>query len=253
MNLIRNTPLPAVPEGIRRVRVLVAGATGVVGESVLMQLAAQPRVAQVGLLVQRMAPLAIRRVLGVEADPAGPQAWLRPPASEGVILFERPRRLRRQDKNALRIKPQQLIEIARWMRDCGVLRLLVVLPQDPWRLPGATRRGLEQLNPQDLGALGFESVLIVHGARAAVTGTQRAFWRRAADPVLGALGRLLPPRQQPLMVERIACLATALLEQAPRGLHEIKPELVWEAGHGEPETVLTRWLHGLAPVPDHAA
>lgn len=245
--------LQPIPLALRRVRVLVAGATGATGEAMLVQLAASQRVAQVGVVLQRAVTMAIRHVHGVVVDPAGTQPWPRPPASEGVILFDPPRLFHGREKALLTVRPQQLTDIARWMRDCGVTRLLVVLPHDPGRLPQALRRGLASLDEQAVVSMGFDTVIFVRSAGEVPRPRAGHPLQRLAFAMLGVLHHLIPARQKPVSAERVARFAADLLAQAPAGLHVIAPEQVWDAAQGEPEDAMSRWLQRVAPTPDNPA
>lgn len=245
--------LRPVPAGPRPVRVLVAGATGAIGEAMLTQLASSPRVAQVGVLLQQPVTVAMRHVRGLLVEPQCAHPWPVHPADEGVVLFDPPRPFHGREKALLPIEPGQLPAVAQWMHRCGVRRLMVVMPHAQGRLPDALKRGLANLDEQAVAAMGFDTVLFVRSARAPERGGAGHPLQRLAGAMLGVLHHLVPARQKPVSAARVARFADALLADAPPGLHVVAPEQVWAVAQGDVDAALAHWRQGL-PVPrDNAA
>lgn len=246
-----------------RPTVLVAGATGTLGNEVLRRLAGLHHYREV--LVTAREPIAPAfRGVRLLVCPPNPQAdtstpasdhpmrdWPTPAAQVGVVLFEPPRLRHGRERALWTPHPDELPAAARWMRRCGVRSLAVVMPHVAGRLPQAVQRGLATLDEQAVAAIGFEQLLIVRSARKpgepAVRGSAG---QRVADWVLGALRYMVPTSQQPVRADRVAALATGALRrmhlERRGGIHVAAPELVWQASQQPVDQVIDRLL---APTP----
>lgn len=226
----------------QRVRVLVAGATGATGEAVLARLAASPRIGHIGLLLRQPVTVALRHVQGVVVSPDGPAGWPPQAADEGVVMFDPPRLFHGREKALWHVEPGQLPGIAAWMKASGVRRLLIVMPHAQGRLPEAVKHGLASMDEQAVTALGFDTVLIVRSAQPPGRVSGRSAPQRLAAAMLGVLHHLVPAREKPVRVQRVAEFAEAALALAPEGIHIAAPALVWDAAQGDTRARVARWL-----------
>jgi hypothetical protein len=225
--------------------VLLAGATGALGEAMVTRLASSSAVRLLSVLVREPMVMSLRRVKELHLIGDEPQHWPVKPADDGWILMDPPRLFHGREKAMLAVQPAELRPMAEWMRRCGVRRLVVVLPHQQGRLPEAIKRGLATLDEQAVAAMGFDTLILLRsaqpGPRAAAEGSLPA---RLAASMLGVLHYLVPTNQKPVRADGVARVAACALELAPPGIHVAAPELVWAAASApNPEPLLKVWLH----------
>lgn len=228
-------------------RLLLAGATGQLGNEVLNRLAGSQRYAQVQVLAREPYAAAMRGVQLRQVPQAEPAQWPAVfadlPAEVGVIMFEPPRTSHQCERALWTPEPQQLQALAQWMRGCGVQTLAVVLPHDMGSLPQAVKRGLANLDEQAVAALGFERLILVRSAREAVRATPRHWLQKVARMMLSALSYMVPNQERPVRALHVARLVDASLQKAPAGIHVAPPELVWRAAQRDALAAeLKAWL-----------
>jgi hypothetical protein len=231
----------SIPQAARP-RLLIAGATGVLGNEVLRRLVGSGRYAHTQVLAREPITAGLR---GVHATvvPEPPIAdWPRAPADVAVVLFDPPRLFYDRERALWTPAPEQLVALARWLRAGGVRTLAVVLPHAPGRLPDALKRGLANLDEHALAALGFDCLLIVRSAQKPAQGPRRSAPSRLAHWMLGIFKYMIPSSEQPVRAVKVAELLSVALRIAPRGIHVAAPELVWEAAQGNTQQVAARWL-----------
>lgn len=235
------------PAGSPRVRgphVLLAGATGALGEAMVTRLASSSAVRLLSVLVREPMVMSLQRVKDLQVMGEDAEHWPIQLADDGWILMDPPRLFHGREKAMLAVEPAELRPIAAWMRRCGVRRLVVVLPHQQGRLPEAIKRGLATLDEQAVAAMGFDTVLLLRSAQPGPrAGSAGGLLPRLAAGMLGVLHYLVPSNQKPVRAEGVAKVAARALELAPPGIHVAAPELVWAAASApEPEPVLSRWL-----------
>jgi hypothetical protein len=221
--------------------VVIAGATGALGQEVLRRLVGAPGVGAI-----------LRGVSAAQVDDQAIEAWPLLAAGTGLILFDPPRLYHDRERALWAPDPAQLVRVATWMRRSGVTTLAVVQPHDQGRLPEALKRGLASLDEHALATLGFERLLLVRSARKPGAGDPTAsFLARTADWMLSIFRYMLPTSEQPVRASKVAELVLRALQTAPPGIHIAPPELVWQAAQGDLAGVVARWLRvGLASAAD---
>ena len=233
-------------------RLIVAGATGVLGNEVLNRLLGVQRFQSVQVLARTSYTETVRglQIFPVQGD--APAQWPPVAAETGVVMFDPPRLYYQRERALWTPSPKDVPELARWMRRCGVQTLAVVLPHSTGSLPQALKAGLANLDEQQLSTLGFERLILVRSAvPAAPAGAGQAaghFLQRMAHGLLSALHFMVPDNQRPVRASHVARLVEGALLQAPEGIHVASPELVWraaQAGRLQPE--LQQWLGRPAP------
>src|SRR6187402_2366119 len=138
-------------------RLLVAGATGVLGNEVLRRLVGSGRYAHTEVLATEAMATSLSGVgIALAGSPAPIETWAaRPlPAHTGLIMFEPPRLYYGRERTLWTPTPAQMPELARWLKRCGVQTLVVVVPHAPGRLPDALKRGLADLDEHAVAAMG---------------------------------------------------------------------------------------------------
>ena len=222
---------PASPQPARP-RLLVAGATGVLGSEVLRRLVGSGRFAHTEVLASEpMATglpavgIALAAALPIEQWAARPQ-----PAHTGLVMFEPPRLYYGRERALWTPAPEQLPALARWLRRCGVQTLVVVVPHASGRLPDALKRGLANLDEQAVAALGFERILLVRSARKAEAPAVSGFLDKTADWMLSTLKYMIPASELPVRPAKLAEFVDTALRVLPPGTHVAAPELLWQAG-----------------------
>lgn len=228
--------------GASKSRLLIAGATGVLGNEVLRRLVGSGAYGDTQVLAREAITEGLRsvRVAVVPAD--DPAAWPPAPADVAVVLFDPPRMFYERERALWTPAPEQLLPLARWLRRGGVKTLAVVLPHAPGLLPEALKRGLASLDEQAVAGLGFERLLFLRSAQAPGAPTDRNAFERLAHWILGIFKYMVPSSEQPVRAAKVAELLAVSLQLAPPGIHVAAPELVWEASQGALRDVARKWL-----------
>ena len=227
---------------VEKPRLLIAGATGVLGNEVLRRLVGSSAFGTTQVLAREPITAGLRGVRTTLVPSAAPQEWPLAPADVGVVLFDPPRMFYDRERALWTPEPGQLLPLARWMRASGVRTLAVVLPHAPGQLPEALKRGLATLDEQAIAALGFERLLILRSARKPPEPAGRSAPARLAHWMLGVFKYMVPSSEQPVRAVKVAELLSAALRLAPPGIHVAAPELVWQAAQQDVREVARRWL-----------
>lgn len=233
---MRRSPTAGMP------RLLIAGATGVLGNEVLRRLVGGRGYAATRVLAREPITAGLRGVQVALVPPADPSEWPAVPADVGVVLFEPPRLFHDRERALWTPLPEQLPALARWLRACGVQTLAVVMPHAPGRLPHALQRGLASLDEQAVAAVGFDRLLILRSAQKPAAMAHASAPARLARWMLSTLKYMVPSSEQPVRAAKVAELLAIALRTAPPGIHVAAPEVVWEAAQGHARRVATRWL-----------
>jgi hypothetical protein len=214
-----------------RPRLIVAGATGVLGNEVMHRLVGSGQYSHTEVVAcapmsTGMASVGIALAGGEVIDdwPARPLA-----AHTGLVMFEPPRLYHGRERSLWTPQPGQLPALARWLRRCGVETLVVVLPHDTGRLPEALKRGLANLDELGVAALGFERLLLVRSARKPVAAVPRNVFEKTAAFMLSTLAYMIPASEQPVRPAKLAQFVDAALRVLPPGTHVAPPELLHRA------------------------
>ncbi|WP_048440949.1 hypothetical protein [Caenimonas sp. SL110] len=229
----------------RKPRLVIAGATGVLGNEVLRRVVGTHRFESTRVLAREPVTTALRGVDLMVVPGEAPGDWPLEPADTALVMFDPPRLFHDRERALWTPQPEQLVAVARWMRASGVTTLLVVLPHAQGRLPEALKRGLANLDEQSLATLGFDRLMIVRTARKPVPARGEGMLRALASFMLSTFKYMLPGSEQPVRAVKVAEFVSALLELAPAGVHIAAPEVVWRAAQGHSrdlrETV-RQWL-----------
>jgi hypothetical protein len=234
----------AVPATPVRPRLLIAGATGSLGSEVLRRLAGAGGFGHTQVLAREPITAGLRDLAVHVLAPGDPTGWPPAQADVAVVLFDPPRLFYDRERALWTPQPQQLPQLASWLRASGVRTLALVLPHDQGRLPEALKRGLASLDEQAVAALGFERLIMLRSARK--PGQERA----ASPPVrlarfmLSVFGYMVPGSEQPVRAAAVAELLALALELAPPGIHIAAPEVVWRAAQGDARRTAAAWLDG---------
>ena len=222
---------------------IVAGATGVLGAEVLRRLAGGGRFARAMVLARQPMATSAPQVSMVEVT-GDVAAWQAVPAQVGVVMFEPPRLYYQRERTLFTPAPEQLLQLAQWLRRCGVHTLVVVVPHAQGRLPDAVKRGLANLDEQALAAVGFERLLLVRSAQKVTSSRAVGFLNKTASWMLSALSYMVPAAEQPIRPSKLAEFIAIALEQLPVGTHVASPELLWQAAdQGDTHLVVKAWLN----------
>lgn len=222
--------------------VVIAGATGVLGNEVLRRLAGSGSYGAVQVLAREPMTEGLRGVSCVVVAAEVGDAWPQLQAQIGVILFDPPRMFYDRERALWTPRPDQLLALARWMHGCGVGTLAVVLPHAQGRLPDALKRGLATLDEHAVATLGFDRVLFVRSAQKPQPAPAAAVLDRLAQWMLSVFRFMVPGSEQPVRASKVAQLVAAALQLAPSGIHVAGPELVWRAAQGNLQALVAGWL-----------
>jgi hypothetical protein len=233
-------PPPGSARGKRRL--VIAGATGVLGNEVLRRLVGLRQFESTEVLAREPITPGLRGVAVTVVNPGSPAQWMPTSADVGVILFDPPRLFHDRERALWTPSPAQLPDLARWMRRSGVQSLAVVLPHAQGRLPEALKRGLASLDEQAVAALGFERFLLIRSARKPGAVNSHGLLPRLAHWMLSISRFMVPSSEQPVRAAKVAELVAVALELAPPGIHIAPPELVWRAAQGELRETARQWL-----------
>jgi hypothetical protein len=219
---------------------VIAGATGALGNEVVRRLVGQFGVTHV--LARQPIKAGLRGVAATVVDGDDPAAWPPLPATTGIVLFDPPRLFHDRERALWTPAPEQLPAVAQWLRRSGVTTLAVVLPHAQGRLPEALKRGLASLDEHAVAALGFERMLVVRSARKPGASVPRGLMPRIAHAMLSSLKYMVPASEQPVRAQKVADFVSQALRAAPPGIHVAAPELVWRAAQGDTAATVRQWL-----------
>lgn len=232
----------ALPSAEGRPRLLIAGATGVLGNEVVRRLVGSGRYGGAQVLAREPITAGMRGVQVTVVPPQEPHAWPPVATDVAVVMFDPPRLFYDRERALWTPAPQQLPALARWLRAGGVHTLAVVLPHAPGKLPESLKRGLASLDEQAVAAAGFERLLILRSAQKPAALRHRSAPTRLAHWMLSVTNYMVPQREQPVRAVKVAELLGLALRLAPPGIHVAAPDVVWEAAQGDAEGVARRWL-----------
>jgi hypothetical protein len=238
-------PVPGRGGDASRGTLLIAGATGALGQELVRRLAGRHRFDHT-LLAREPIREGLSGVETVQV-PALPIAqWPRVRADTALVLFEPPRLYYDRERALWTPDPAQLPALAAWLQACGVQTLAVVQPHVQGRLPEALKHGLASLDEQAVAALGFDRVLLVRSAQKPLPVRHSNLGDRLAAWMLSITRFMVPASEQPVRASKVAELVDVALRIAPTGVHVAAPELVWRATQGELRAVVEGWV-GSAP------
>ena len=224
-------------------RLIVAGATGVLGAEVLRRLAGSGRLAHTEVLAKEPMATSLAQVSILEVTD-NLQAWQSANAQVGVVMFEPPRLYYERERALWTPAPEQLLLLARWLRRCGVHTLVVVVPHAQGRLPDAVKSGLANLDEQALAAVGFERLLLVRSAQKMSATAAPGVFNKVAAWMLSTLSYMIPATEQPVRPSKLAEFIDLAMHLLPVGTHVASPELLWRsADHGDTQLVVKAWLN----------
>ena len=221
---------------------VIAGATGALGNEVVRLVVGSRACAQVDVLAREPVTAGLRgvhmRVMPGD-DPAG---WPGLAARTAIVMFEPPRLFYQRERALWTPQPQQLPALAGWLRDCGVTTLAIVMPHVQMRLPEALKRGLAGLDEHAVAQLRFERLLFVRSAqKPGVPGGGHPLARLAR--LMLSIGQyMIPSSEQPVRAVKVARFTVDALELAPPGIHVAAPETVWRAAQGDVRAAVAQWL-----------
>jgi hypothetical protein len=243
----RRAPTPAAQP-----RLLIAGATGVLGNAVLRRLVGMQRHSHTRVLATLPMSPGMRQVSAQVV--AGPVAqWQAEPLGHAlpgdvaIVMFDPPRMFYDRERALWTPQPEQLGALGTWLKRSGVHTLAVVLPHAQGTLPEALKRGLANLDEHALAALGFERLLIVRTAQKPVDVVNRSAPEKLAAWMLGIFSFMVPSSEQPVRASKVAEFVDLALQHLPQGTWVAAPELVWRAAQGDGgqmRAVVREWLSG---------
>ncbi|SEA67370.1 hypothetical protein [Variovorax sp. YR216] len=221
---------------------LVAGATGVLGQELVRRLAGRHRFDHTRVLVREPIREGLSGVETVLTPDAPIDEWPLVEADTALVLFEPPRLYYDRERALWTPTPDQLPALARWLRASGVESLAVVQPHAQGRLPEALKRGLASLDEQAVVAEGFERVILVRSAQKPAKVRQANPAERLAAWMLSITRFMVPSSEQPVRASKVAELVDVALRLAPPGVRVMAPEMVWRASQGDVREVVEAWL-----------
>ena len=243
------------PPQPRQARLIVAGATGVLGNEVLRRLAGSGRFAQIQVLAKEPMPSSWAQVslLPMSSEfqslKHAPDGYA---TDVGVVMFEPPRMYYQRERTLWTPAPEQLLALAQWLRRCGAHTLVVVVPHAQGSLPDAVKRGLANLDEQALAAVGFERLLLVRSAQKSAPAAAQGVFHQTAAWLLSALSYMIPATELPVRPSKLAEFIDVAIHQLPVGTHVASPELLWQAaGSQSTAQVVQAWLNGAVAVQPH--
>lgn len=227
----------------RKPRLVIAGATGVLGNEVMRRLVGLQQFETTQVLAREPITAGLRGVTSAMVGDQTPAHWPAAVVDLGVILFDPPRLFYDRERALWTPRPEQLPEVAQWMRRSGAHTLAVVLPHAPGRLPDALKRGLANLDEQAVAALGFERLLIIRSAQKPAPAAAAGLLPGIAQWMLSIFKYMVPTSEQPVRAAKVAQFVAVALQLAPPGIHIAAPETVWRAAQGELDTAVRQWLN----------
>jgi hypothetical protein len=225
-----NRPPPVAPS---QPDLLIAGATGALGNAVMQRLVGTHRFAHTQVLArepmgQGMRTVSLQLVAGDIA------AWPQPVQRSvtrvlmAVVMFEPPRMYYERERALWTPDPEQLPALAAWLKCSGVQTLAIVLPHAQGSLPESLKRGLASLDEQALASIGFDRLIIVRSAQKPAALARIHPLEKLAHWMLSIFQFMVPSSEQPVRPTKLAHMVDALLQTAPCGITVLAQEEVWQ-------------------------
>lgn len=236
------------PGAARAPTLVMAGATGALGNEVLRRVAGSIRYGHVQVLAREPVRAGMARVELAVRHGDDPTHWEPLAADVGVVMFEAPRMFYQRERALWVPTAVQLVPLAHWLRRCGVRSLVVVMPHAQGQFPPSLQRGFASLSEQAVSALGFERVVWVRNAeerKPVNPGGGLLLWVR--DFMLSAFSYMVPQAQRPLRTAHVAHAVALALQHAPPGVHVITHEMLWHAIRDGLEQTARKWFAQRAP------
>ncbi len=220
-------------------RLLIVGATGVMGNAVVRRLTGMRRARHTLVLAKSPIRPGMRDVsawvVPATESSADFDGWPIPQADIAVVMFDPPRMFYGREKALWTPRPDQLAKLALWLRGCGVHTLAIVLPHSQGSLPEALKHGLANLDEHRLATLGIVRLLIVRTAQKPGAASQTHVLKKVAAWMLSVTNYMVPKSEQPVRAAKVAELVDMALNILPAGIHVLSPQLVWHAAQGDVE------------------
>lgn len=226
----------------RKPRLVIAGATGVLGNEVLRRLVGSQQFETTQVLAREPITDGLRNVSTILVREDSPADWPATTADIGIVLFDPPRLFYDRERALWTPQPEQLPVLAQWMRRSGVHTLAMVLPHAQGRLPEALKRGLASMDEHAVAAQGFERLLIIRSAQKPGAAAAPGFLAGAGHWMLSVFKYMVPSSEQPVRASKVAEFAAHALRLAPPGIHIAAPETVWRAVQGDLDEAVRQWL-----------
>jgi len=236
----RNATAAAQPAA----RLVIAGATGTLGNEVLRRLVGLRLFQDTQVLAREPITAGLRSVGTTVVPGDDPSSWPAGAADTGLVMFDPPRLFYDRERALWTPLPQQLPALAAWMRRSGVRTLAIVLPHAQGRLPEALKRGLASLDEHEVARLGFERLLLVRSAQKPGEAQAAGPLPRLAHWMLSVFRYMVPSTEQPVRSAKVAEFVALALQLAPPGIHVAAPETVWRAAQEDVREVVAHWLAG---------
>jgi hypothetical protein len=227
----------------RKPRLLIAGATGALGNEVMRRLVGLGAFGSTQVLAREPIKTGVRGVAARVVAADSPLHWSTCATEAAVILFDPPRLFYDRERALWTPQPHELPELAAWLRRSGAHTLVIVLPHTQGRLPEALKRGLASLDEQAVAALGFDRLLIVRTAQKPGPPAASGRLARVAYWMLSVFKYMVPSSEQPVRAPKVAEFVSLALQLAPPGIHIAAPETVWKAAQGEVAVTVRGWLY----------
>lgn len=195
-------------------RLVIAGATGALGNAVL------------------------QRIVGM-------QRFAHTSHDCAIVMFDLPRMFYDRERALWCPAPEQLGALAQWLHASGVRTLAIVMPHAQGSLPGALKRGLADLDEHALAAIDFERLLIVRSAQKPAAAPHSNALHGLAAWMLGITRMMVPSSEQPVRATKVAQLVDIVLQSLPVGTWVAATERVWRAAQGDLDqmrVVVSEWL-----------
>ena len=221
---------------------LLAGATGPLGNEVLNRVVGGQKYALVQVLARERYTEGLRgmQLLPLDGDDAA--QWPLQQAEVGLIMFEPPRPFYQRERALWTPQPAQLHAVAAWMLRSGVHTLAVVVPHDQGRLPQALKTGLANLDEQAVASMGFERLLLVRPAAAPQAPHHAHVLEWLAHRMLSIFAYMVPSQEMPPRAADVAVLVDLALREMPAGVHIAPPELARPGKNTTVQETVRAWL-----------
>jgi hypothetical protein len=223
-------------------RLVIAGATGALGNEVLRRLVGLQMFGQAQVLAREPITAGLRSVQALVVAGGDPRHWPPLAADTAVVMFDPPRLFYQRERALWTPQPEDLPALARWLRAGGVRTLAIVMPHTQMRLPEALKRGLAGIDEHAVAALGFERLLIVRTPQKPSSPQGGHLLVGLANWMLSALKYMVPTHEQPVRAVKVAEFVAHALQLAPPGIHVAAPETVWQAAQGDVREAVASWL-----------